>query len=126
MRATGPVTAFAPGGVGNVGPGLDILGLTVAGAGDTVSAEWTDQPGVHVLEPGHPSLPTDPNSHPGAPPRVRLPLLVQPVGPAQNVLTTFMGDFAYGAPRVSIKRGTTFSWSCGRWNCNWAQRPMMS
>ena len=66
MRATGPVTAFAPGGVGNVGPGLDILGLAVAGAGDTVSAEWTDQPGVHVLEPGHPSLPTDPDRHTSA------------------------------------------------------------
>jgi plastocyanin len=58
-----------------------------------------------------PTLPADPDSRPGAPPRVRLPLLVQPVGPAQNVLSTFMGDFAYGAPRVSIKRGTTFSWT---------------
>ena len=66
MRAAGPVTAFAPGGVGNVGPGLDILGLAVAGAGDTVSAEWTDQPGVQVLEPGHPSLPTDPDRHTSA------------------------------------------------------------
>ncbi len=35
MSAAGAVTAFAPGGVGNVGPGLDILGLAVAGAGDT-------------------------------------------------------------------------------------------
>ena len=39
------VTAFAPGGVGNVGPGLDILGLAVAGAGDAVRAEWTRAPG---------------------------------------------------------------------------------
>ena len=31
------VTAFAPGSVGNVGPGLDILGLAVAGRGDTVT-----------------------------------------------------------------------------------------
>ena len=66
MRGTEPVTAFAPGGVGNVGPRLDILGLAVAGAGDTVSAEWTDQPGVQVLEPGHPSLPTDPDRHTSA------------------------------------------------------------
>ena len=42
---TESVTAFAPGGVGNIGPGLDILGLALAGAGDTVRAEWTDRPG---------------------------------------------------------------------------------
>jgi homoserine kinase len=66
MRSAGPVTAFAPGGVGNVGPGLDILGLAVDGAGDTVRAEWTDEPGIHVLEPGHPSLPTDPGRHTSA------------------------------------------------------------
>ncbi len=28
-----------------------------------------------------PALPVDPDSHPGAPPRVTLPLLVQPTGP---------------------------------------------
>ena len=57
-----------------------------------------------------PALPPDPDSHPGAPPRVPLPLYVQPAGPAKNVLSTWMADFTYGAPRVSIKRGTTFSW----------------
>ena len=31
---SGAVTAFAPGSIGNVGPGLDILGLAVAGDGD--------------------------------------------------------------------------------------------
>ena len=66
MRAHGPVTAFAPGGVGNVGPGLDILGLAVAGAGDAVRAEWTDAPGIQVREPGHPSLPSDPARHTSA------------------------------------------------------------
>jgi hypothetical protein len=35
------VTAFAPGSIGNVGPGLDILGLAVAGAGDEVTAVRT-------------------------------------------------------------------------------------
>jgi homoserine kinase len=59
-------TAFAPGGVGNVGPGLDILGLAVAGAGDQVRAEWTATPGIHVLESGHPSLATDPTRHSSA------------------------------------------------------------
>lgn len=66
MRAAGPVTAFAPGGVGNVGPGLDILGLAVAGAGDTVRAEWTEAPGIQVRDPGHPSLPSDPGRHTSA------------------------------------------------------------
>lgn len=59
-------TAFAPGGVGNVGPGLDILGLAVAGAGDQVRAEWTATPGIQVLESGHPSLATDPTRHSAA------------------------------------------------------------
>jgi homoserine kinase len=66
VRAAGPVTAFAPGGVGNVGPGLDILGLAVAGAGDEVRAEWTREPGIQVRDPGHPSLPRDPARHTAA------------------------------------------------------------
>lgn len=55
-----PVTAFAPGSVGNVGPGLDILGLAVAGAGDTVTAERTPGGDIVVRAAGHPDLPTDP------------------------------------------------------------------
>jgi len=66
VRATGAVTAFAPGGVGNVGPGLDILGLAVAGAGDTVTAEWTREPGIQLRDPGHPSLPCEPARHTAA------------------------------------------------------------
>jgi homoserine kinase len=66
MRATGAVTAFAPGGVGNVGPGLDILGLAVAGAGDAVTAEWTREGGIEIRDPGHPSLPFDPARHTAA------------------------------------------------------------
>lgn len=57
------ITAFAPGGVGNVGPGLDILGLALAGEGDTVRAEWTTEPGIHILDPGHEDLPADPGRH---------------------------------------------------------------
>jgi len=53
--------AFAPGSIGNVGPGLDILGLAVAGAGDTVSARLGDRPGVIITESGSPDLPSDPN-----------------------------------------------------------------
>jgi len=52
--------AYAPGSVGNVGPGLDILGLAIAGRGDTVLVERSSKPGVRVRDPGHPNLPTDP------------------------------------------------------------------
>jgi homoserine kinase len=55
--------AFAPGGVGNVGPGLDILGLALDGPGDTVQAGWTDEPGVQILDSGHPDLPLDAALH---------------------------------------------------------------
>ena len=30
---------YAPGSIGNLGPGLDVLGLAVAGAGDTIHAD---------------------------------------------------------------------------------------
>ncbi len=58
--------AFAPGSIGNVGPGLDVLGLAVAGAGDTVIAERRAEAGIVVLESGHPDLPTDPSRHASA------------------------------------------------------------
>jgi homoserine kinase len=35
-------TAFAPGSIGNVGPGFDILGLAIEGIGDRVTVELTD------------------------------------------------------------------------------------
>ncbi len=35
-------TAFAPGSIGNVGPGFDVLGLAVEGIGDRVTVELTD------------------------------------------------------------------------------------
>jgi homoserine kinase len=56
-------SAFAPGGVGNVGPGLDILGLALEGIGDRVRAEWSETPGVQILDPGHPDLPRDASRH---------------------------------------------------------------
>lgn len=37
-------TAFAPGSIGNVGPGFDVLGLAVDGIGDTVTIELIDAP----------------------------------------------------------------------------------
>ena len=60
------VRAFAPASIGNMGPGLDILGCAVTGAGDTVVAEWCDDIGVVVRDPGHPELPRDPALHSSA------------------------------------------------------------
>jgi homoserine kinase len=57
------VTAFAPATVGNVGPGLDIVGLAVEGPGDEVRAEWTEGSGVRILDPGHPELPRETDRH---------------------------------------------------------------
>lgn len=56
-------SAYAPGSIGNVGPGLDVLGAAVTGAGDTVIAEWTDAPGVTIREPGAADLPTEAERH---------------------------------------------------------------
>lgn len=60
------VTAFAPGSVGNLGPGLDILGLALDGPGDRVTAIRTGTRGIRVADPGHPDLPTDPSRHSAA------------------------------------------------------------
>ena len=46
-----------------MGPGLDILGLALDGMGDTVRAEWIDEPGIRILEAGHADLPKGPESH---------------------------------------------------------------
>ena len=63
MTRPSVAVAFAPGGVGNIGPGLDILGLALAGQGDTVRAEWTDSPGIQIRDPGHRDLPHDAGRH---------------------------------------------------------------
>jgi homoserine kinase len=60
------VEAYAPGSIGNVGPGLDVLGLAVAGAGDTVTASARDDGRLVVANPGHAELPTDPTRHASA------------------------------------------------------------
>jgi homoserine kinase len=63
IRGATSATAFAPGGVGNIGPGLDILGLALAGPGDTVRAEWASAPGIRILDPGHKDLPLEATRH---------------------------------------------------------------
>lgn len=58
------VIAFAPGSIGNFGPGLDVLGCALTGLGDEVHAWWTDGlPGVTVVDAGHPDLSTDPDEN---------------------------------------------------------------
>ncbi len=42
------VTAFAPATVANLGPGFDVLGLALEGAGDTVTARLTGDDGVTI------------------------------------------------------------------------------
>lgn len=54
------VRVFAPGSIGNVGPGLDILGLAIAGAGDVVEAAWNDDTAFVIEDAGHPDLPGEP------------------------------------------------------------------
>src|SRR5215467_11441377 len=72
MPATDPATrvrAYAPGGIGNMGPGLDILGCAVTGAGDTIELEWADDHSpatLRIADSGHPELPTDPTRHAAA------------------------------------------------------------
>lgn len=41
-------SAFAPATVANLGVGFDILGLCVREPGDTIIAEWVDEPGVVI------------------------------------------------------------------------------
>lgn len=53
------VRAFAPGTVANLGPGLDVLGLALTGAGDSVSAERSPEKAIRIRDSGHPEIPTE-------------------------------------------------------------------
>ena len=70
------VRAFAPGGIGNLGPGLDILGCAVTGPGDAVQASRTDHPGVHVIDSGHPDLPAEADRNAAALNQIIVPVSV--------------------------------------------------
>lgn len=59
--------AYSPGSIGNLGPGLDILGCAVTGAGDVVEVTPLDaRDGIRIDDPGHPDLPRDPARHAAA------------------------------------------------------------
>ena len=57
------VVAYAPGSIGNFGPGMDMLGCALTGAGDEVHAKVIDTPGIVVLDSGHADLSTDAEQH---------------------------------------------------------------
>jgi homoserine kinase len=65
-RAATRIVVSVPGGIGNLGPGLDVLGCAVAGLRDEVTAEWDDKPGITLLDAGHPDLPKNPARHTSA------------------------------------------------------------
>lgn len=44
------VRVFAPASVSNLGPGFDILGLAIEEPGDVVEAEFSETPGVEIVE----------------------------------------------------------------------------
>ncbi len=60
------ITATAPGGIGNIGPALDVLGCAVAGARDEITVAWRAEPGVEVADAGHSDLPRDAAQHTAA------------------------------------------------------------
>jgi plastocyanin len=47
---------------------------------------------------------------PTTPELVTIELLKRPTGKVQRVSSTWVGDYAYGAQRVSVRRGTRFTW----------------
>jgi homoserine kinase len=60
------ITASAPGGIGNIGPALDVLGCAIVGARDEITVALREEPGVEVADAGHPDLPRDAARHTGA------------------------------------------------------------
>ena len=60
-------SAYAPGSVGNVGPGFDVLGLAVDGIGDRVTLEWsTGEATVEVTGRDSALVPSDPQRNAAA------------------------------------------------------------
>lgn len=75
MSAAASARAFAPASVGNVAVGFDLLGLAIAGCGDTVSAERRRERGVRIgaVRGTVTDLPADPEANTAG--RVALALL---------------------------------------------------
>ena len=58
--------ATSPGSIGNIGPGLDVLGCALVGLRDEVIAQWSEQEGITLLDAGHADLPSSPLRHTSA------------------------------------------------------------
>jgi plastocyanin len=48
---------------------------------------------------------------PSAPPPFSMPLPRAPKGKVSTAKSTWVGDYRYGAERIRLRRGTTFTWS---------------
>jgi homoserine kinase len=64
-NATASAEAFAPATIANLGVGFDILGLALREPGDTVRAEWNDEPGIQIaaIDGDHGKLSYDPQKN---------------------------------------------------------------
>lgn len=60
------IIAYAPGSIGNFGPGIDVLGVALTGAGDEVRASFNGTSEIVVAESGHPDLTRNPARHASA------------------------------------------------------------
>ncbi|MEW5850897.1 MAG: homoserine kinase [Myxococcota bacterium] len=92
-------TVFAPGTIGNVGPGFDVLGLCVDGIGDEVTVELVDAPAPVVAVTGRDAevIPIDPTRNAAA---IAAQALLRRVGSNKHA-------------RVSIKKGLPMSGGMG-------------
>ena len=52
MTTPNAVTVQAPGSIGNLGPGLDVLGCALTGAADTVTVRLADFHGITITDAG--------------------------------------------------------------------------
>jgi hypothetical protein len=64
-----------------------------------------------AVAPCQPTPPLATDGAPTVPPPFRMPLPRAPAGKlAANLRSTWVGDFRYGHERVSLRRGSTFTW----------------
>jgi len=66
VSAPNAVTVQAPGSIGNLGPGLDVIGCAITGAVDTVTVRRVEAAGITISDAGAPELPNDPTRHAAA------------------------------------------------------------
>jgi homoserine kinase len=66
MSTPNAVTVQAPGSIGNLGPGLDVIGCALTGAVDTVTVRRNESGHITISDPGAPGLPQDPKRHAAA------------------------------------------------------------